>query len=362
MHCGICAQNHEQLLCASCCSFLFLHSRVTLYKALEQLAELKGQVSASIAPRCGQAEPSGNAACVAQLQASARRLTSLASRQSRAAAALRSETQATVATAEAQAAHHAERDAHTEALTAEAAEQYTVLEETRRAREGLLQSRYREMLLETMELQSRVFADFLEVFNLKKKRKKDGFEIVLNQVVIPDLYSLGHYSTAVINSGLERVGYFVELLARYTSQDLPYPLVLPSAAQPKLLIGHEQEPLWLPHSVRTMTRSSPRDFYRFCRLLSMQYLNVVYMALRLGAVEIRTFEDMSKLGHVLTQIYLRIDACMKQGVHMQLVSASADKDVDLDLDGLQEYLITTIDVALNGRSAEWNLVEAPPTS
>lgn len=406
MSCGIC-DAEQNLFCSGCCNYMFLRSRVTLIKTLSQVSELQTQVTQLVSgnepreprePResrelrelgesrehggsekfenSGKSEGgsrpsgpcnSGNCAHISQLQARINSLESQIRRQKECVAETKAST--TKIRLDIERLKQLESDTHAKKLEIEEASQmvFKSAEMARHSKEGLLETGYRDMLLLSLHLQAEYLHDFLEVFKLKRKRKQNGFEIVLGQNVVPELGSLGHYSTAVINSGMDRVCYFTALLAKYTSQTLPYPLLLPTTKQPKVLIhsisrsfnlsdsNGETQSLYLHHSVKTMTRSSPREFYTYCKLLSMLYIDVAFLATRLGVVRITDLEDTAKLGHNLTQIYLQIENSLQTGARLP-ISASP---LDVDLDALQEYLITTIDVALNGRSAEWNLVEVP---
>lgn len=228
-------------------------------------------------------------------------------------------------------------------------------ERSRLTKEKVLEKTYKDSLNSSLGLQIKCCQDLLEIFTLKKKRKKNGYEIVLGHNVVPDLTQLCHYTVTTINSGLERLCSFYVFLSSYLGLQLPFETHLQQMSQPKVLLGPLRDPLWLPHSPKTMMRSSPREFHRYCRLLAMLALDLAYIALKLGLPTFADLQDIAKLNQLAAQIYLRIENLIRSGHRLKIYSGT----LEIDLDALQDHLITAVDIELNGKSAEWNIIDAP---
>lgn len=361
VECGICGTDQSPLYCGGCASHLTLRSRINVMKVTSQLSDLRTNVSQAIEGEStpgsarGGHDGGGNEARTTHLQA---HITTLQKRLTQLQAAVTSTHNKTAEIR--QQSSSVEKSTMTsrneaERIGRDADTQLAASRSARTDHEAVLEKGYRGLLHLSLGLQTKCCQDLLEIFALKKKRKKNGYEIVLGFAVIPELSQLGHYSITTINSGLERVCMFLALLASYIGIRLPYELNLPQKARPRVLIGPYHAPLRLAHSVKTMMRSSPREFHDYCQLLAMLAMDVASVALKLGVSGVAELQDLTRINQLIAQIYLRVEGLIKTGHNIQVYSGT----IATDLDSLQDHIITAIDVELNGKSAEWNIVEAP---
>lgn len=353
VECGLCGADQSPLYCGGCASHITLRSRINVIKVTSQLSELQASVAQAI--ESTNSAQGGNEARARRMQAQIHTLQKRLGQLQTAVMATHNRTaELKQQTASVRSQAQKTRQ-HVQQMAANAADQVKKSEIKRREHEAVLEKGYRNLLHLSLGLQSKCCQDLLEIFALKKKRKKNGYEIVLGFAVVPELSHLGHYSITTINSGLERVCMFVSLLASYMGLRLPFELDRPQKARPRVLIGPSQLPLRLPHSVKTMMRSSPNEFHDYCRLLAMLAMDVAFIALKLGLAGAAELHEVTRINQLIAQIYLRIEALIKAGHTFQFYSAT----LAVDIDSLQDHIITAIDVELNGTSAEWNIVEAP---
>lgn len=363
--CGVCGNYQKQLYCSGCATHLTLRPRINVLNVNTQLNSLKQSVSNTLEGHSTDTESgesnayhsnsTGNKAHITQLTTKAELLTRKlkeiqqhTSQTKREASTLRHKTQFIQNELGKQRGLNIElgTTAHSQY------DQYTV---GKHARESELEKCYRDMLHLSLGLQAKCCLELLDIFSLKKKRKKVGYEIVLGTNIVPELTKLGHYSVTTINSGIERVSTFIMLLASYLGIRLPHDIILPRKSQPFVLIGTAQESLVLPHSVKTMMRSSTREFHHYCSLLGMLVLNVTHVALKLGIPGINDLEDVVKIHQLVAQIYLRLESLIKQSHQIKIYSGF----VPADIESVQDHLITAIDIEMNGKSAEWNIIDVP---
>lgn len=364
--CGVCGNHQKQLYCSGCATHLTLRPRINVLNVNTQLNSLKQSVSNTLEGHSttdvpaseGSAYPcdsTGNKAHITQLTTKTELLTRKlkeiqqhTNQTKRHATMLRQKTQLIRSESDKL------RTLNTEVGTIAHA-QYDEYIAGKRARENELEKCYKDMLYLSLGLQTKCCHELLDIFSLKKKRKKVGYEIVLGSNIVPELTQLGHYSVTTINSGMERVATFIMLLASYLGIRLPHDIILPRKSQPFVLIGTSRESLVLPHSVKTMMRSSTREFHHYCSLLGMLVLDVTHVALKLGIPGINDLEDVVKIHQLIAQIYLRLEGLIKQSHQIKIYSGF----VPADIESVQDHLITAIDIEMNGKSAEWNIIDAP---
>lgn len=214
---------------------------------------------------------------------------------------------------------------------------------------------YMDLFQQTLPLQSACCESLLDLFLLKKKRRKThDYDVVLAFNTIPEFLKLGHYPVAVINAGIERLSYFIVLLASYLGVHLPYTIYLPTKSFAYVRIGPLLKELYLGHSVKTTMRTTPREFHNYCGSLAMVALNVAFVAARIGVVNLG-FESITRPNFLVAQLYLKLESYIKHGKQVQVHAVSLATDTEL----IKDHFISSIDVDLNGHSAEWNIVEAP---
>lgn len=231
------------------------------------------------------------------------------------------------------------------------------LSRIRHEKEGIisLEKSYMDLFQQTLPLQSASCESLLDLFLLKKKRRKThDYDVVLAFNTIPEFLKLGHYPAAVINAGIERLSYFIVLLASYLGVHLPYTMYLPTRSYAFVRIGPHMKELHLGHSVKTTMRTTPRDFLDYCGSLAMVALNVAFVAARIGVTNL-SFDSITRPNFLVAQLYLKLESYIRHGKQVQVHAVSLATDTEL----IKDHLIHSIDVDLNGNSAEWNIVEAP---
>lgn len=347
--CSICGEPKRRVYCGSCTTQLTLRARINVIKAVTQVASLRESVDKT--KNCGAAQADSLVSQVAALQSQLERTQQLT-------AEMRDETSRLIAEKDLANAQFVPARQSLRQRQISMSNDVKEFQGKLDSQTTMLESDYIQLFRSSMGLQSNCVQTLLEIFTLKKKRRRNTeYEFILGFSIIPELSQLAHYSTAVINSGFERVAYFLVFVASFLGIRLPFELHLPRKDQPRLRIGIDAEELFLPHSVKTVMRSNPREFHRYCRRLAMFALDAAHVASKVGVPNVET-PVASKLSQLVAQIYLRLDHIVRSGHKIQVYAGSIRTDVDT----LQDLLITMIDVEVNGRSAEWNIVEPLPTS
>lgn len=362
VECGICGSDRKLLCCGGCATHLTLRARMNVIKVTSQLAGLQASVTQALEGYPNSALENGDGVSVSGNEVRTVQLHSQIDILQKKLDTIQKAVDKTHnRTMELRQQHQTAKNSISNDnkslvfIERVGKNHYEFSERSRLAKEKLLEKTYKDSLNLSLGLQSKCCQDLLEIFMLKKKRKKNGYEIVLGHNVVPDLTQLGHYSVTTINSGLERLCAFYFFLSSYLGLQLPFETHLPQMSQPKVLLGPMHEPLWLPHSPKTMMRSSSREFHSYCRLLAMLALDLAYIALKLGLPMLADLQDIARLNQLVAQIYLRIENLIRSGHRLKIYSGT----LEIDLDALQDHLITAVDIELNGKSAEWNIIDAP---
>lgn len=350
--CSICGEPKRRVYCGSCTTHLTLRARVNVIKAISQVSSLRESVDN--AKTCGAALADSLVSRIAALQAQLERTQQLTVETRNETARFRAEKQ--TASSQLVPARQSLRQRQVSMQNDEADFNNKLNKQI-----STLENDYVQLFRSSMALQTHCVRSLLDIFTLKKKRRKStDYEFILGFNIVPELSQLAHYSTAVINSGFERVAYFLVFVASLLGVRLPFELRLPRKDQPHLQIGIDAEELFLPHSIKTLMRSNPREFHSYCRRLAMFALDTAHIGSKVGVPNVET-PVASKISQLIAQIYLRLDHIVRSGHKIQVHAGSISTDVDT----LQDILITMIDVEVNGRSAEWNIVEplsSPPHS
>lgn len=359
MSCSFCGESGQKpVYCGTCAGNLFLRKRISLIKAMDQIATLQANVDTVMkdsrrAIAFTSTGPSD--ARTGLLDAKILALRAKLDQTSRAVLQCRVETQQVYEkVGRIKAASAAAGKATATLKKSHANEQKSIIEHTK-GQISELEKNYRNIYHQTLPLQAAACKNLLDLFMLKKKRKKSQeYDVVLGFSTIPEVSQLGQYSYPVINAGFEGLAYFTVLLASYLGIYLPYPILLPSKSQPFLRVGPEKQKLHLSRALKEIMVGNRAEFHDYCRGLAMVTLDVAFVAARIGVVNL-DFIATTRANYLAAQLYMWLDGYVKKGHQIQVHAVA----LNTDLDAIQDHFVSLIDININGKSEEWDLVHAP---
>lgn len=201
------------------------------------------------------------------------------------------------------------------------------------------------------------------------------FDVFIGFSVLPDLSILPHYRQSTINTALERLAYFVALISHYLQIKLPYQILLPQRSYPHLRIAYPalsiRHTLFIEntHSIYNMVQNHSYQFEEYAQGLAMLALCLAQVA-NYHQIILTSPQEIVQVNKVISRLCSKYttDALNSDDMSSTESEMSSNKESvtpsphppdahsPIDLESIQDYIISQVSLEIHGSSSEWNVV------